>query len=133
MAIEDYGRETRQAAASNEAYARGLFDFVASVAVGRDFSEVKAMLDDAMGRALPTFGRSSMHPEFVQSCMERIRVVDVNRQTPTCLARVAEGCRWRGSRNLSRRDGAFVRRAVTRLLARQPFSSHGKRSIIIAR
>ena len=40
------------------------------------------MLDDVRGQGITDFRTFvDVHPEFVQSCMERIRVVDVNRQT----------------------------------------------------
>ena len=84
MAIEDFTAEkrARQAAASNEAYARGLFDLSPVSLWVEDFSEVKAMLDDVRGQGITDFRTFvDVHPEFVQSCMERIRVVDVNRQT----------------------------------------------------
>jgi len=84
MAIEDFTAEkrARQAAASNEAYARGLFDLSPVSLWVEDFSEVKSLLDDVREQGITDFRTFvDVHPEFVQSCMERIRVVDVNRQT----------------------------------------------------
>lgn len=86
MAIEDFTAEkrARQAAASNEAYARGLFELSPVSLWVEDFSEVKALLDDVREQGITDFRTFvDVHPEFVQSCMERIRVVDVNRQTLT--------------------------------------------------
>ncbi|MCC7067818.1 MAG: sensor domain-containing diguanylate cyclase [Burkholderiales bacterium] len=84
MAIEDFTaeRQAQEAARSNEAYALGLFELSPVSLWVEDFSEVKAMLDEVRARGITDFRTFvDVHPEFVLSCMERIRVVDVNRQT----------------------------------------------------
>ena len=85
-----------------------------------DFSEVKSLLDDVRERhyRLPHF--VDVHPQFVRSCMGRIRVVDVNRQTLNLFGASSKGrsC-WRGCRRSFAMKWAFVRRATARLLAWQ--------------
>ncbi len=86
MAIEDFTlqKDAQALAASNEAYARGLFDLSPVSLWVEDFSEVKALLDDARAQGIVNFRTFvDVHPEFVVSCMERIRVIDVNQQTLT--------------------------------------------------
>lgn len=86
MALEDFTEEkrARQAAATNEAYARGLFDLSPVSLWVEDFSEVKELLDGVRAQGITDFRTFvDVHPEFVDSCMERIRVIDVNRQTLT--------------------------------------------------
>ena len=86
MAIEDFTEQKRaeKLAATNEAYARALFDLSPVSLWVEDFSEVKDMLDDVRRQGITDFRTFvDVHPEFVLSCMERIRVVDVNRQTLT--------------------------------------------------
>lgn len=86
MAIEDFTAEkaASRAAASNEAYARGLFDLSPVSLWVEDFSDVKALLDEVRAQGITDFRTFvDVHPEFVESCMQRIRVLDVNRQTLT--------------------------------------------------
>jgi len=86
MAIEDFTgqKQAQRAAAANEAYARGLFELSPVSLWVEDFSEVKALLDEVRQQGITDFRTFvDVHPEFVTSCMERIRVVDVNRQTLT--------------------------------------------------
>ena len=86
MAIEDFTEQKRaqRAAATNEAYARGLFDLSPVSLWVEDFSDVKALLDEVRDQGITDFRTFvDVHPEFVASCMERIRVIDVNRQTLT--------------------------------------------------
>ena len=86
MAIEDFTEQKRAEAlaATNEAYARALFDLSPVSLWVEDFSEVKDMLDDVRAQGITDFRTFvDVHPEFVISCMERIRVIDVNRQTLT--------------------------------------------------
>ena len=102
MAIEDFTEQKRaqRAAATNEAYARGLFELSPVSLWVEDFSEVKELLDEVREQGITDFRTFvDVHPEFVASCMERIRVIDVNRQTLTMfgaankdelLARLAE-------------------------------------------
>ena len=84
MALEDFTEQKRaeRSAAENEAYARALFDLSPVSLWVEDFSEVKDMLDDVRAQGITDFRTFvDVHPEFVLSCMERIRVIDVNRQT----------------------------------------------------
>ena len=93
MAIEDFTEQKRaqRAAAVNEAYARGLFELSPVSLWVEDFSEVKAMLDDVRGLGITDFRTFvDVHPEFVDSCMQRIRVVDVNKQTLTLFGAVSK-------------------------------------------
>lgn len=86
MAIEDFTEQKRaeSAAAANEAYARGLFELSPVSLWVEDFSEVKQLLDEVREQGITDFRTFvDVHPEFVASCMERIRVIDVNRQTLT--------------------------------------------------
>ncbi len=86
MALEDFTEQKRaqRAAAGNEAYARGLFELSPVSLWVEDFSEVKALLDEVREQGITDFRTFvDVHPEFVESCMERIRVIDVNRQTLT--------------------------------------------------
>lgn len=86
MAIEDFTpqKQAQAAASVNEAYARGLFELSPVSLWVEDFSEVKALLDDVRAQGITDFRTFvDVHPEFVASCMERIRVIDVNQQTLT--------------------------------------------------
>ncbi len=86
MALEDFTEQKRaqRAAAVNEAYARGLFELSPVSLWVEDFSEVKELLDEVRQQGITDFRTFvDVHPEFVASCMERIRVIDVNRQTLT--------------------------------------------------
>ena len=93
MAIEDFTEQKRAEtlAATNEAYARALFDLSPVSLWVEDFSEVKDMLDDVRAQGITDFRTFvDVHPEFVLSCMERIRVIDVNRQTLTLFGAVSK-------------------------------------------
>ena len=84
VAVEDCTEQKRaqRAAAENEAYVRALFDLSPVSLWVEDFSEVKDMLDDVRAQGITDFRTFvDVHPEFVLSCIERIRVIDVNRQT----------------------------------------------------
>jgi diguanylate cyclase (GGDEF)-like protein len=84
MAVENFTEEkkARRDAAHNAAYAHGLFDLSPVSLWVEDFSDVKAALDDARRQGISDFRTfTDVHPEFVQMCMERIRVIDVNQQT----------------------------------------------------
>ena len=86
MAMEDFTEQKRaeSAAATNQAYAHALFALSPVSLWVEDFSEVRAMLDEVRDRGITDFRTFiDVHPEFVFSCMERIRVIDVNQQTLT--------------------------------------------------
>lgn len=113
MALENFTEQKRaeQSAAENEAYARALFELSPVSLWVEDFSEVKDMLDDVRAQGITDFRTFvDVHPEFVVSCMERIRVIDVNRQTLTLfganskeelLARLSEVFRDEMSRSFA--------------------------------
>ena len=66
----------------SEQYARGLFEHSPVSLWVEDFSSVKRLLDDVRARGITDFRTFiDVHPEFVERCMQEIRVVDVNRQT----------------------------------------------------
>lgn len=86
VAIEDFTEErhAKTTARENEAYARGLFDLSPVSLWVEDFSEVKGLLDEVRAQGITDFRTFvDVHTEFVTSCMERIRVIDVNQQTLT--------------------------------------------------
>ena len=61
-----------------------LFELAPVALQVEDFSEVKALLDRVREQGISDFRTFvDVHPEFVSSCMERIRVIDVNQQTLT--------------------------------------------------
>jgi diguanylate cyclase (GGDEF)-like protein len=84
VALDDVTlRETaRRELAASEAFARCLFeDSPASLWV-EDFSAVKRLLDDLRWQGIEDFRVfTDVHPEFVERCMQEIRVIDVNRAT----------------------------------------------------
>ncbi|WP_244827468.1 MULTISPECIES: sensor domain-containing diguanylate cyclase [unclassified Caballeronia] len=89
----------RQTAASS-LYARGLFEHSPVSLWVEDFSSVKDLLDDVRERGIVDFRTfTSVHPEFVERCMQEIHVLDVNQHTlrmfaapdkATLLARLPE-------------------------------------------
>ena len=86
MAMENFTEQKRAEAeaVANEAYAHALFALSPVSLWVEDFSEVKAMLDEVRWQGIPDFRTFvDVHPEFVHSCMARIRVIDVNQQTLT--------------------------------------------------
>ncbi len=84
VSIEDMTErsEAQRAQAQAERYARGLFDHSPVSLWVEDFSGIKALLDEVAASGVIDFRTFiDVHPEFVDRCMERIRVVDVNDQT----------------------------------------------------
>jgi diguanylate cyclase (GGDEF)-like protein len=84
VAIDDVTeRETaRRRLALSESYAHGLFDHSPVSLWVEDFSGVKRLIDEARERGIRDFRTFvDVHPEFVQRCMQEIRVIDVNRHT----------------------------------------------------
>ena len=102
VAIEDITLRTRaeRALAHAERYARGLFEHSPVSLWVEDFSTIKRLLDDVRTRGIDDFRVfTQVHPEFVERCMQEIRVIDVNRRTlemfhapdkPTLLGRLDE-------------------------------------------
>ena len=84
LAIEDVTEQSaaQQALRSSEAYSRGLFEFSPVSLWVEDFSTIKLLLDEVRDAGVSDFRTfTDVHPEFVQRCMQEIRVIDVNRQT----------------------------------------------------
>lgn len=84
VSLEDITQTTqaRQQLAQSEQYARDLFDYSPVSLWVEDFSGVKRLLDEVRAQGIQDFRVFlSVHPEFVDRCMEEIRVIDVNHQT----------------------------------------------------
>ena len=65
---------------------QGKLDF-SNQTVNYALSSVKLLLDEARDRGIEDFRVFiSVHPEFVQNCMNKIEVIDVNRQTLSMFA-----------------------------------------------
>lgn len=102
VSIEDISRrvEAERQLVASEAYARGLFEHSPVSLWVEDFSAVKRLLDEARAAGIQDFRTFiDVHPEFVDRCMQEIRVIDVNRRTlelfaapdkPTLLRRLGE-------------------------------------------
>jgi diguanylate cyclase (GGDEF)-like protein len=74
--------EARRRLAESDAYARGLFEHSPVSLWVEDFSAIKSLLDEVRGRGIVDFRVfTDVHPEFVQRCMNEIRVIDVNQYT----------------------------------------------------
>ncbi|KND59186.1 PAS/PAC domain [Candidatus Burkholderia verschuerenii] len=72
----------RRKEAEGVLYARGLFEHSPVSLWVEDFSSVKALLDDVRERGIVDFRTfTSVHPEFVERCMQEIHVLDVNQHT----------------------------------------------------
>ena len=84
VSLEDISAEVAAQAevAQSERYARSLFDDSPVSLWVEDFSGVKRLLDEARGMGIEDFRTFiNVHAEFVDRCMEEIKVLDVNRQT----------------------------------------------------
>ncbi|MCA1327110.1 sensor domain-containing diguanylate cyclase [Herbaspirillum sp. alder98] len=84
LAIENVTeRETaRKKLSRSENYARGLFEYSPISLWVEDFSHVKRLFDDLHRIGITDFRTFiDVHPEFVERCMQEIRVIDVNLQT----------------------------------------------------
>lgn len=84
LSIEDVTERerARRRLSASEQYARGLFEHSPVSLWVEDFSAVKFLLDGVRAQGITDFRTfTDVHPEFVQRCMQEIRVIDVNRQT----------------------------------------------------
>ena len=84
VAIEDVTQRTRaeRSLAQAERYARGLFEDSPVSLWVEDFSAIKRLIDDVRARGIEDFRVfTQVHPEFVERCMQEIRVIDVNQRT----------------------------------------------------
>ena len=86
LSIEDVTARSvaQQALKDSEQYALGLFEHSPVSLWVEDFSPVKRLIDEVREAGVSDFRTfTNVHPEFVQRCMQEIRVIDVNRQTLT--------------------------------------------------
>jgi len=84
VAIEDITQRSRaeHALAQAERYARGLFENSPVSLWVEDFSAIRRLIDDVRARGIDDFRVfTQVHPEFVERCMQEIRVIDVNQRT----------------------------------------------------
>jgi len=86
IAIDDVTArvEAQTALARSERHARGLFEHSPVSLWVEDFSTIKRLIDDLRALGIDDFRTfTDVHPEFVERCMQEIRVIDVNRHTLT--------------------------------------------------
>jgi len=84
VSIEDISDRARaeRALSLSEQYARGLFQYSPVSLWVEDYRSVKRLLDEVRAAGVTDFRTFiDVHPEFVERCMQEIRVIDVNRQT----------------------------------------------------
>ncbi len=89
VAIENVSeRESaRRKLAASEDYARGLFEHSPVSLWVEDFSHIKKLFDELRERGISDFRTfTDVHPEFVERCMQEIRIIDVNQQTLSMFA-----------------------------------------------
>jgi len=68
--------------AQAERYAHGLFDHSPVSLWVEDFSAIKRLIDEVRAQGIEDFRVfTQVHGEFVERCMQEIRVIDVNRRT----------------------------------------------------
>lgn len=74
--------KAEQVKAEAERHTRNLFDLSPVSLWVEDFSAVKRLMDDVRGRGISNFATFlKVHPDFVDRCMQEIRVIDVNIET----------------------------------------------------
>ena len=86
VAIEDITTEAEagRQLVDAEAYARALFEASPVSLWVEDFSVIKTRLDELRGQGIVDFRIfTDVYPDFVERCLDEIRVVDVNRYTLT--------------------------------------------------
>jgi diguanylate cyclase (GGDEF)-like protein len=84
VAVEDISERTRAEArlAQSERYARGLFEDSPVSLWVEDFSAIRRLLEGLRERGIEDFRVfTQVTPEFVERCMQEIRVIDVNQRT----------------------------------------------------
>lgn len=84
VSLEDISEavQIRKSLAQSEQYARNLFDCSPVSLWVEDFSGVKRLMEQVRNAGIQDFRVFlSVHPEFVDQCMEQIHVIDVNRET----------------------------------------------------
>lgn len=96
-------------------YAQGLFEHSPVSLWVEDFSSVKELVDGVRASGITDFRTfTDVHPEFVERCMQEIRVVDVNRQTLTTFAAPDKGTLLRSLDRVFRDDmqGHFTEQLI---------------------
>jgi diguanylate cyclase (GGDEF)-like protein len=94
--------DARRQLALSEAYARGLFEQSPVSLWVEDFSGVKALFGRCRAKGITNLARHiQSHPEFAQSCLRAIRVLEVNQHTVNLFGAVDE------AELLSRIDAVF--------------------------
>jgi diguanylate cyclase (GGDEF)-like protein len=89
LSIEDITEQesAKRQLAESDAHARGLFEHSPVSLWIEDFSAIKHLLDQVRSHGISDFRAfTDVHPEFIERCMNEIRVVDVNRQTLAMFA-----------------------------------------------
>jgi diguanylate cyclase (GGDEF)-like protein len=84
LSIEDVTERARaeRALRASEQHARGLFEHSPVSLWLEDFSTIRQLLDEVRAQGIDDFRTFiDVHPNFVERCMQEIRVIDVNRQT----------------------------------------------------
>lgn len=84
LTLEDVTREeqNRELLAERERYARSLFELSPVSLWVEDFTAIKTLLDEVRACGIEDFATFvQVHPEFVDRCMQEIRVIDINRHT----------------------------------------------------
>jgi diguanylate cyclase (GGDEF)-like protein len=84
LSIEDVTEraEAQRKLALSEQYARGLFEHSPVSLWVEDFSGIKQLLEEVREQGIVDFRVfTDVHPEFVDRCIQEIRVIDVNLQT----------------------------------------------------
>jgi diguanylate cyclase (GGDEF)-like protein len=84
VSLDDISERVRAEAArdANASYARGLFERSPVSLWVEDFSAIKQLLTGVRAQGIQDFGTFlKVHPEFVNRCMQEIRVLDVNEET----------------------------------------------------
>ncbi|WP_334133750.1 sensor domain-containing diguanylate cyclase [Tepidimonas sp.] len=86
VSLEDMTARVRAESnlSASERYARDLFERSPVSLWVEDFSAVKTLLDEVRASGIDDFTVFlKVHPEFIDRCLQEIRVIDVNRQTLT--------------------------------------------------
>ncbi len=89
LSIDDVSQRSaaEKALRHSEVYARGLFEHSPVSLWVEDFSSVKILMDGVREAGVTDFRTfTDVHPEFVQRCMQEIRVIDVNQRTLSMFA-----------------------------------------------
>ncbi|MCW2748772.1 MAG: diguanylate cyclase [Nocardioidaceae bacterium] len=86
VSIEDVTdrANAERALLASQQYAQGLFEHSPVSLWVEDFAAVKVLIDEVRDAGVVDFRTfTNVHPEFVERCMQEIRLIDVNQQTLT--------------------------------------------------